>query len=215
MQAPFIRGFVAFFSPLRSLSDASAIAKPFFHPAYRSRPFNLFLALLLILGARASLVEAKEDHWSLGVTAQDYVDLQPGQDWVLGGRLGYSNYNLFHHRLEFMGMWETSRLEALFRENIYRQDYYLAGAEWHFRRTSLFDPTVKAITGLHHYDIEFPRLFGDLNNNTWVAGAGLGLNLNFKNGSWGVQGAFDYLHAFEASSLVFPLNLSFILWKTL
>ncbi len=186
----------------------------------RSVPFqprhSLFvwacLAALLLLPRPSP---AKEGLWFVGLDVQDYVDLRPGHDAVLGGHLGYSNFNLFHHSLQFHGSWKTSRLEALFRENIYRQDYFLAGAEWHFRRNALFDPTVRAVTGLQRYDIEFPSLFGGLNNETWVAGGGFGLNLNFASGGWGLQYRLDYLHAFEASSLVFPLNASLSFWKIL
>ena len=111
-----------------------------------------------------------EGLWSVGVRSEGFIDLEPGQDWVIGPEIGYSDFNLAAHRLQFKAAYLTSRLEQSFRQNLLRQDYFLLSPVWHFGRNRLFDPTVQLDLGYWRYDVE-SDLFRDLDNDSWVAAA--------------------------------------------
>jgi hypothetical protein len=163
---------------------------------------KLFASLVFLLLALAP--RAQEGMWSAGWRAQGTIDFAPGQDWFTGPEFGYSNYHLAGHSLQLKFSYLTDRLEQVFRPNIIRQDYYLFTPQWHFRRSRFFDPVVQLDLGYSHYDIENEALFGDLENNTWIAAAQAGLALNLAQGRYGLFYHFGYNFITPQSSLVFP-----------
>jgi hypothetical protein len=161
--------------------------------------------------ASASGAMAQEGMWSLGLRTQGILDLEPGQDFVEGPEIGYSDFNLFTHRLQLKAAYLTSRGEGLFRPNIYRQDYFLFSPVWHFRRTAIFDPTFQLDMGYWRYDTEG----FDLPNDSWLASAQLGLVLNLFQGEYGLFYHCGYNFIVPDSGLVFPLVFGFGFWKML
>jgi hypothetical protein len=162
--------------------------------------------------ASASLSQAGEGLWSLGLRTQGIVDFEPGQDFVEGPEIGYSDYNLFGHRLQLKAAYLTSRGEWLFRPNIYRQDYFLFSPVWHFRRQAIFDPTFQLDMGYWRYDTEG---FAELANESWVTSAQLGLVVNLFQGEYGLFYHFGYNFIVPESGLVFPGVFGIGFWKML
>ena len=132
--------------------------------------------------------KAQEGIFNFGLKMQGKWDLAPGQDLYPGFELGYSNYNLFEHQLEFKFKYLTSRLEESFRKTIPREDYFLLGSAWHFRRKFLFDPYVKLDLGYTRFDTEGL----DLANDSYVVATTAGLNLNLFNGVCGLYYDFGF-----------------------
>jgi hypothetical protein len=165
----------------------------------------------MALWAFAPAPRAGEGLWSLGLRAQGYIDLEPGQDFVEGPEIGYSDYNLFTHRLQLKAAYLTSRAEWLFRPNIYRQDYFLFSPVWHFRRTAVFDPTFQADLGYWRYDTEG----FDLPNDSWIASAQLGLVVNLFQGEYGLFYHCGYHFIVPETGPVFPLVFGIGFWKML
>ncbi len=162
----------------------------------------------------ASAARAGEDLWSLGLRTQGVVDFEPGQDLFEGPEIGYSDYNLFAHSLQLRGAYLTNRLEAVFRPNIIRQDYFLFSPVWHFRRNAFFDPTLQADLGYWRYDTE-SEIFKDLDNSSWVASIQVGLALNLFQGEYGLYYHFGYNFITPDSGLLFPGVFGVGLWKIL
>jgi hypothetical protein len=164
-------------------------------------PFRLLFCLLVLAAAPAG---AGEGLFSVGLRTQGFVDFEPGNDYMNGVDLGYSDYRLAAHKLEFKLAYLTSRPEAAFR-NVLRMDWFLISPIWHFRRKNLFDPTVQFDFGYHRYDTEG---FEGLDNSTWTWGAKAGLALNFSGGRYSLRYAFGYQQATSESSLIYPLPFS-------
>jgi hypothetical protein len=167
------------------------------------RSFTLAACLVFV----SAPLRADEGLWTAGLQTQGYVDLEPGNDFMSGFTLGYSNYNVCLHQLEFQLAYMTSRGEAIFRPNILKEDWFLFSPLWHFRRNSFFDPTFQLDGGYQRYDTEFDA-FKDLNNSTWLYGFKAGLALNFAGGRYALRYAFGYQKATSTSSLVYPLPFS-------
>lgn len=146
--------------------------------------------------------------------AEGYYDLEPGQDWVLGPEIGYSNFNLASHRLQLKAAYLTSRLEQVFRPNIYRQDYFLFSPVWHCNRNGFFDPTLQMDLGYWRYDTEY-GIFKDLKNDSWIAAAQVGFALNLAQGEYGLFYHFGYNFITPESGLVFPGVFGLGLWMML
>jgi hypothetical protein len=173
----------------------------------KGRWFGLLALLVLVTGG-----EAGEGLWSLGLRTQGIVDFEPGQDFVEGPEIGYSDFNWFGHKLQLKAAWLTSRAEWLFRPNIYRQDYFLFSPVWHFRRSAFFDPTFQVDLGYWRYDTEG---FDGLENDSWLGSAQLGLALNLFQGKYGLFGHFGYNFIVPESGLVYPALFGFGFWKML
>jgi hypothetical protein len=156
------------------------------------------------LALLASTACAQEGMLSVGVRSQGTLDWEPGQDWMVGPELGYSNYDVFAHRLQFKAAYLTNRAEAVFRPNIIKQDYFLFTPQWHFRRSRLFDPIAQMDLGYSRYDIENEAIFGSLDNDTWIAAIQLGLAVNIDQGRYGLYYHLGYNLITPPSSLVFP-----------
>lgn len=171
---------------------------------------GLRIALAAFL-ASASALEANQGLWSLGLRVQGSVDFEPGQDFVEGPEISYSDYDWFTHRLQLKAAWLTSRAEGLFRPNIYAQDYFLFSPVWHFRRPAVFDPTFQLDLGYWRYDTEG----FDLPNDSWLASAQLGLVLNLFQGEYGLFYHCGYNFIVPESGPVFPLQFGFGFWKLL
>lgn len=167
-----------------------------------------------ILGLALSTGFSQEGIWSLGLRTEGYVDFEPGNDFILGPEIGYSNYNLAAHKLQFRLAYLTTRAEHVFRENILKQDYYLFSPIWHFRRNALFDPTLHTNLGYMRYETEYKE-FAPLDNDTWVASAHLGLGLNLSGGEWGFNYHLGYNFIGPQSTALFPLVFGFGLWVML
>ena len=164
--------------------------------------------------ASAPSLRAGEGLWSLGLRSQGTVDFEPGQDWFWGPEIGYSDYNLFAHRLQLKAAYLTSRLEQVFRPNILRQDYFLFSPVWHFGRNSFFDPIVQADLGYWRYEIE-NEIFADLDNDSWVASLQIGLALNLFQGEYGLFYHFGYQFITPESGLLYPGVFGIGMWKML
>jgi hypothetical protein len=161
-----------------------------------------------------SISGASEGLWSVGTRAQGFIDFEPGNDYVVGPEIGYSNYQLGSHRLQLKAAYLTTRLEQYFRENILRQDYFLFSPVWHFGRNSLFDPTVQLDLGYTRYDIE-SDIFKDLDNDTWLASAQVGFCINLFQGEYGLFYHFGYNFIAPESSMVLPGLFGVGLWVML
>ncbi len=166
-------------------------------------PLLGFLFLFYALPVRSG-----EGLFWAGLRAQGFVDFEPGNDWMNGVELGYSNYNILRHQLEFQGAYLTSRPEAAFR-NVLKSDWYLFSPLWHFRRKEWFDPTFQVDMGYFHYDYE-SELFKDLQNTTWTLGCKTGVAFNFGGGRYALRYAVGYQFASEASSLIYPIPFSLV-----
>lgn len=153
--------------------------------------------------AAAAPSHAGEGLWSIGYRSQGFIDLEPGQDWLIGPEIGYSNFNLASHRLQFKAAYLTSRLEQVFRPNITRQDYFLFSPTWHFGRNSFFDPILEADVGYRRYDVE-NSIFRDLDNSAWVAAAQVGFALNLFQGEAGMFYHLGYNFVTPVSGLTYP-----------
>jgi hypothetical protein len=158
---------------------------------------------------------SQEGIWSLGFRTQGYWDLEPGNDYILGPEIGYSNYNLAAHKLQFRFAYLTSRLEHAFRENVLKDDYYLFSPIWHFRRNDLFDPTIHVDLGYMSYDVENEKIFGDLDNESWIASLNFGLGLNLSGGEWGFNYQIGYNLITPESGHVYPAVFGIGFWKML
>jgi hypothetical protein len=169
-----------------------------------------WLAILCFAGVSG----ATEGLWSIGFRSQGYYDFEPGQDWMMGPEIGYSNYSLASHRLQLKAAYLTSRLEQVFRENIPRQDYFLFSPVWHFGRNSLFDPTVQLDLGYTRYDREY-EFMDFVDNDSWIAAAQAGFALNLAQGEYGLYYHFGYNFITGESSLVFPGVFGLGLWMML
>lgn len=162
----------------------------------------------------ASAAGAGEGLWSMGLRTQGVVDFEPGQDLFEGPEIGYSDYHLFAHSLQLRGAYLTNRLEAVFRPNIIRQDYFLFSPVWHFRRNAFFDPTLQTDLGYWRYDTE-SEIFKDLDNSSWVASIQVGLALNLFQGEYGLYYHFGYNFITPDSGLLFPGVFGVGFWKFL
>ena len=165
-----------------------------------------------LLLAPSSVSQAGEGLWSVGLRTQGTVDFEPGQDFVEGPEIGYSDFNLFTHKLQIKAAYLTNRGEWLFRRNIYRQDYFLFSPVWHFRRPDFFDPTFQMDLGYWRYDTE---IFRDQKNKSWIASAQLGLVLNLFQGEYGLFYHLGYSFLTPDSDQVFRGVFGFGFWKLL
>lgn len=156
-----------------------------------------------------------EGLFSTGIRLQGSVDFEPGNDFLLGPELGYSNFYLARHRLQLKFSYLTSRLEQVFRENILRQDYFLFTPMWHFRRDRLFDPILQLDMGYTRYDVEFDEFKGFLDNDAWIAALQVGLNINLAEGEFGAYYHFGYNFFIPKSSGVLPGVFAVGVWKHL
>lgn len=164
--------------------------------------------------ALAPVSHADEGLWSLGLRTRGVVDFEPGQDLFEGPEIGYSNYDLFAHSLQFKAAYLTSRFEQAFRSHILRQDYFLFSPVWHFRRNAFFDPTFQADLGYWRYDVE-SDLFKDLDNDSWVASVQVGFVLNLFQGEYGLFYHFGYDFITPDSGLLYPGGFGVGFWKML
>jgi len=118
------------------------------------------------------------------------------------------------HRLQFKAAYLTTRPENLFRENIIKQDYFLATTVWHFRRNHMFDPTAQLDLGYMRYDTEY-EIFEDLDNDNWIASLQIGFNLNLSQADWGLFYHFGYNLITPESGLVLPGVFGVGIWSML
>lgn len=168
-----------------------------------------------ILGL-AGLAGAGEGLLSVGLRTQGFIDFEPGNDWMTGPEISYSNYNLGAHRLQLRAAYLTSRLEQVFRANILKQDYYLFSPTWHFNRNGWFDPIVQADLGYTRYDTEYAWYRkGNPDNDSWVAAAQFGIALNLFQGEYSLYYHLGYNFITPESSNVYPGVFGLGLWKML
>lgn len=144
-----------------------------------------------------------------------YVDFKSGNDYLMGPEIGYSDFNLASHRLQLKAAYLTSRLEQSFRPGVTVEDYYLLSPIWHFRRNAFFDPLVKMDLGYYRYDIVNKRIFGALDNDSWIAAMELGLGLNMAQGEYGLDYHLGYNLINPQSGLIFPIVFGVSLWMML
>lgn len=176
----------------------------------------LGLALALALATLApQRAEADDGLWGLSLRTQGAMDFKPGQDLWTGPELAYSHHALLGHDLQIKAAWLTSRMEQAFRENILKYDFFLLSPMWHFRRNSFFDPTVQLDLGYGRFDVENEAIFGDLDNDTWVASFQTGLNLNFARGRWGLQYTVGYNFIAPEGHLLTPATYGLNAWMML
>jgi hypothetical protein len=155
--------------------------------------------------------EAGEGMWSLSLRIDGEVDFKPGNDLMMGPEIAYSSYWLGQHQFQIKGAYLTNRLEEAFR-NILAYDYFLVTPLWHFRRSALFDPTLQVNLGYARFDIENEEIFGDLDNDTWIAALQPGLNLNFSQGRWGLHWHFGYNFIAPEGHVIYPGVFGLELW---
>jgi hypothetical protein len=173
---------------------------------------GLLLALLTLASRSAS---AGDGLWGLSLRTQGAMDFKPGQDLWTGPEVVYSHHALLDHKLQFKAAWLTSRMEQAFRENILKYDFFLFSPLWHFRRNSLFDPTVQLDLGYGRFDVENEEIFGDLDNDTFVASFQGGLNLNFARGRWGLHYSVGYNFIAPEGHLLTPATYGLNAWMML
>ncbi len=169
---------------------------------------------LAVLAILATGVCADEGLWSLGMRMEGDVDLEPGNEYMLGPEIGYSNFDLGAHKLQLKGAFLTNRARQLLHKDIIKQDKYLFSPVWHFGRNNWFDPTVQADLGYMHYDREY-RIFSSLNNSSWIAALQLGFALNLFQGEYGLFYHFGYNLITPSSGLVLPGLFGVGLWVML
>jgi hypothetical protein len=157
---------------------------------------------LLLAGGLFVSGHAAEGLWRFGVRLQGTLDFEPGNDYSIGPEVAYSDSRLADHGLQVKFGWLTSRLEQVFRKNIIKQDYFLLTPVWHFRRDRLVDPTVQFDLGYTRFDVENEKIFGDLDNDAWIAAPQAGLNVNLAQGLYGAYYHFGY--NLITSALVYP-----------
>jgi hypothetical protein len=158
---------------------------------------------------------AQEGLWSVGSRVEGTVDFEPGNDFLLGPEIGYSNFNLGGHRLQLKGAYLTTRLEQFFRPNIIKQDYFLFSPVWHFRRNAFFDPNIQMDLGYMRYDVENERIFGSLDNDSYIAAIQAGFSVNLAEGEYGIFYHVGYNLITPDSGLVFPGVFGFGFWVML
>lgn len=174
-----------------------------------------YLSMLCITFAAllAGASQARGDGlWSAGLRMQGVVDFEPGQDLFEGPEIGYSDYDLFAHSLQFRAAYLTNRLEAAFHLGVPRQDYFLFSPVWHFRRKAFFDPTVQADLGYWRYDAE---IFKELDNSSWVASLKVGFALNLFQGEYALYYHVGYNFITPDSGLLYPAEFGIGIWKLL
>ncbi len=150
----------------------------------------------------------------MGLRTQGFIDFEPGNDWMSGPEIAYSNYDLGAHRLQFRAAYLTSRLEQVFRLNILKQDYFLFSPTWHFNRNGFFDPILQADLGYTRYDTEYAWYQG-VDNSSWLAALQLGFALNLFQGEYGLYYHFGYNFITPESSNVYPGVFGLGLWVML
>lgn len=158
-----------------------------------------------------SAIANNEGIWTAGLRMQGVVDLLPGNDFIEGPEMGYSNFDLGSHRWQFKAAYLTTRLEKIFQKNLTKIDYYLFSPEYHYGRNWIFDPLVKIDLGYYHYSVSAP-VFNVLNNSSWIATPKVGLGLNLKQGQWGIDYHLGYHLIVPRSGLVYPFVFDMGIW---
>lgn len=152
-----------------------------------------------------------EGLWTAGLRLQGVVDLAPGNDFIEGPELGYSNYDFGSHRWQFKAAYLTTRFEQNFRKNTTKIDYYLFSPEYHFSRNFIFDPLVKIDLGYYEYTL--PQHHVDtLNNSSWIATPKIGMGLNLKQSQWGIDSHLGYNLIVPKSGFVYPFVFDVGIW---
>lgn len=170
---------------------------------------------ILGIGIVAGIVMANDEGiWFAGLRTQGVVDFVPGNHFIEGPELGYSNFDFGGHRLQFHAAYLTNRSEQVFRKNLLKVDYYLFSPEYHFGRNSLFDLLLKMDLGYYHYAIPDSR-FDALNNSSWIAAPKVGLGLNLKQGQFGIDYHLGYNLIVPQSGFVYPLVFDIGIWMVL
>ena len=165
--------------------------------------FGLGFGLFLVLP-----IHAAENRWTAGLILQGSVDFEPGNDYLYGPQAGYSNDQMFHHKLELDFAYLTSRPETAFR-NVLKQDWFILSPTWRFRPQRFFDPIAQLNLGYQRYDLESNIFTGYLNNHTWVYGAKAGFDLSFgKARRYSLNYRLGFQQSSEQSSYVYPLPFS-------
>lgn len=158
---------------------------------------------------------ASEGMWSFSLRTQGSVDFKPGNDYFTGPEFGYSNFHLAGHRFQVKAAYLTTRMEQVFRENILKYDLFLLTPLWHFRRNSIFDPTLQFDLGYARFDVENEAIFGGLDNDTFIAAFQPGLNLNFAEGRYGLNYHFGYHFIAPEGHLIYPGVFGLGVWMML
>ncbi len=157
--------------------------------------------------------QAQEGIWNWGIRTQGIWDFAPGQDLYPGIELGYSNFYLAKHKLQFKAAYLTSRLEEVVGRHIPRQDYFLLGTAWHFRRKNIFDPYVQLDLGYNRFDTEGL----DIKNSAYIFSTVAGLNINLQQGQYGFyyDVGLSYTPLFMRTSTLYPGIFNFGFWVNL
>jgi hypothetical protein len=174
------------------------------------------LAIGLALSGICPMAQAwdAEGLWSFGFRSQGFYNLSPGNDYFIGPEIGYSNFNLAAHRLQFKASYMTSRLEKVFREDTPQQDYFLLSPVWHVSRNGFFDPTLQADLGYARFD-PGSRKAGNMDKDAWIAALQAGLALNLFQGEYGLFAHFGFDFAAPIRDEDYPGVFGVGLWKML
>jgi hypothetical protein len=175
---------------------------------------RLIAAGFVVLAGFVGRAGATEGLWGFGLRTQGYIDFEPGNDMLSGPEIAYSNHTMASHSLQLKASYLTSRLEQVFRENIPKQDYFLFTPLWHFRRNAFFDPTLQLDLGYARYDREY-SFMDEVDNDTWIAAAQVGMALNFFEGEYGLFYHLGYNFITPDTGLVFPGLFGVGFWKML
>jgi hypothetical protein len=167
------------------------------------RIHRILLATFLLSCVPYAQATDRAGIWSFGTQTRGFIDLEPGNDYLVGFDAGYSPTGFLRHRLELRAAYLTSRPEAAFR-NVLRQDWFLFSPVWHFRRHRFFDPTVQLDLGWYRYDVENEAIFGDLENSAGIRALQVGFELHFLK-RYAFRYSFGYQTAGAASSIVYPM----------
>jgi hypothetical protein len=140
------------------------------------------------------------------VRGQGTIDAMPGNDYFVGPSIGYSNFFLFHHRLQLQASWLTNRLEAAWRLGVPTQDWVLFSPLWHWNRNGFFDPIFQMDMGFTWFDPEGL----DIPHSDYILAPAFGFNLNLYQGRYGIQSLVGFQT--HASSLVNPGMATVSFW---
>jgi hypothetical protein len=155
-----------------------------------------------------------EGLWSFGLRSQRFYSLEMENDLFIGPEIGYSNYDLAAHRLQFKASYMTTRLEKTYWKGSKKQDYFLFTPAWHFSRNGLFDPIFQADLGYARFE-PGSRKVGSTDEDAWIAALQAGLGLNLFQGEYGLFTHFGFDIAAQVRDEEYPGVFGIGLWKML
>lgn len=138
--------------------------------------YKIFFFLVAIsFSVITNAQEAKKYDLAVGLKLQKTEQLY----WENGVGVDCTSDCLLQKRIHLKLSYLTSRLGSAFNSNAIKQDYFLIGADWHFRSEEAFQILAGLNTGFFHADME-NEIFDVLPHNSLLLSVETGISYKFK-----------------------------------